>query len=181
MFTSSTLEASVFMGKNYSDNLHTIKYIYIYIYIWENLTLKKMFEISEQMILEQSDEIFEVSQIRWESSPWKQLSLVNDEEVISLSHAKVYIFSDSVLCLGKMNQNPTSNTVWERQLEWFKDSSQYRTLDTIDGESMEFEWNTFPGFSTLEVVREVQKFMSNMGEPEQFQGRINFMSMFSDF
>ena len=28
-----------------------------------------------------------------------------------------------------MNQNPTSNTVWERQLEWFKTSSQYRFLD----------------------------------------------------
>ena len=25
MFMSSTLEASVFMGKNYSDNLHSIK------------------------------------------------------------------------------------------------------------------------------------------------------------
>ena len=74
-----------------------------------------------------------------ENSPWKQSSLVNDEEVISLSHAKVYVFSDSVLCLGKMNQNTISNTVWERQLEWFKDSSQYRTLDTIDGEPMEFE------------------------------------------
>ena len=67
-----------------------------------------MFEISEQLILEQSDEIFGVSQISWESSPWNQLSLVNDEEVISLSHAKVYAFSDSVLCLGKMNQNPTN-------------------------------------------------------------------------
>ena len=83
---SSTVEASVFMGKNYSDNLHSIKNT------WENLTVKKMFEISEHLILEQSDEIFGVSQISWESSPWKQLSLVNDEEVISLSHAKVYVF-----------------------------------------------------------------------------------------
>ena len=79
-----------------------------------------------------------------------------------------------------MNQNPISNTVWERQLEWFKDSFQYRTLDTIDGEPMEFEWNIFPGFSTLALVSEVQKFMSNMGEPEQFQGRMIFMSMFND-
>ena len=44
----------------------------------------------------------------------------------------------------KMNQNPTSN-VWEGQLGWFKDSPQYRTLDTIDGEPMEFEWNIFQG------------------------------------
>ena len=80
-----------------------------------------MFEISEHVVLEQSDEIFGVSQISWESSPWKQLSLVNDEEVISLSHAKVYVFSDSVLCLGKVDQNPTSNSAWERQLDWFRD------------------------------------------------------------
>ena len=85
-----------------------------------------------------------------------------------------------MLCLGKVNQNPTSNTVWERQLEWFKSSSDYRTLVTIDGEPMEFEWNISPGFTTLELVREVQKFMGKMGEPEQFQGRINFMSMFND-
>ena len=75
-----------------------------------------MFGISEQLILEQSDEICEVSQISWESVLWKQLSLVN----ISLSHAKVYVISDSVLCLGKMNQKPTSNTVWERQLDCSK-------------------------------------------------------------
>ena len=30
-----------------------------------------------------------------------------------------------------------------KKLSWFKDSSQYRTLDTIDGEPMEFEWNIF--------------------------------------
>ena len=121
-----------------------------------------------------------MSQISWESSPRKQLPLVNDEEIISLSHAKVYVFSDSVLCLGKVNQNPTSNTVWEEKLSWFKDSPQNRTLDTIDGEPMEFEWIIFPGFTTLQLVHEVQKFMSKMGEPEQFQGRIIFMSMFND-
>ena len=48
-----------------------------------------MFEISEKLILEQSNEIFGVTPINWEDSSWKQLSLVNDEEVISLSHAKV--------------------------------------------------------------------------------------------
>ena len=139
-----------------------------------------MFGISEQLILEQSDEIFGVSQISWESSPWKQLSLVNDEEVISLSHVNVYVFSDSVLFLGKVTQNPASNTVWEEQLSWFKDSPQYRTLDTIDGEPMEIEWNIFPGFTTLQLVDKVQEFMNKMGDPEQFQGRIIFMSMFND-
>ena len=98
-----------------------------------------------------------VSQISWEDSPWKQLSLVNDEEVISLSHAKVYVFSDSVLCLGKVNQNQASNTVWEEQLSWFRDSRQYRTLDTIDGESMELEWNIFPRIHYIAARRQSPK------------------------
>ena len=142
-----------FMGKNNSENLHSIKMT------MEKLIVKQMFEISEQLIFEQSDEIFGVSQSSWESSPWKQLSLINDEEVISLLHAKVYVFSDYVICLGKMNQNPTSNTAWERQLDWFKDSSQYRTLDRIDGEPMEFEWNIFPGFTTLQLCNKVKELL----------------------
>ena len=112
--------------------------------------MKQMFDISEKLIAEQSDEIYGVTPINWEDSSWKQLSLVSDEEVISLSHAEVNVFSDSVLCLGKVNQDPASNIVREEQLSWFKDSPQYRTLDTIDGEPMEFEWNIFPGFTTLQ-------------------------------
>ena len=84
-----------------------------------------------------------------------------------------------MLCLGKVNQNPTSNTVWDEQLGCFKSSTQYRTLDTIDGEPMEFEWNIFPGFTTLQLVDEVLKFMK-MSDPAQFEGRIIFMSMFND-
>ena len=98
--------------------------------------------------------------------------------VCSTSAISVYVFSESVSCLGKVNQNPTSNTVWEEKLSWFKDSPQYRTLDTIDGEPMEFEWNIFPGITTLQLVDEVQKFMNKMSDPDQFQERIIFMSMF---
>ena len=173
MFVSSTLESSVLMG-NYSNNSHSINNT------GGELTLKQMFDISEKFIVEQSEKIFGVSQINWEDSSWRQLSLVNDEEVISLSHAKVYVFSNSVLCLGKVNQNPTSTTVWEDQLGWFTDSTQYRTLDTIDGEPMEFEWNIFPGLTTLQPCNKVQKFMNKMGDPAQSQGRIIFMSMFND-
>ena len=170
MCMSSTLQASVFTGKNYSDNLHSIKNT-------EDLTMKQMFDISEKLTAEQSDEIFGVNTINWDDSSWKHLSLVGDAEVICLSHAKVYVFSDSILCLGKMNENPQSNTVLEQQLDWFKDSSQHRTLDTMYGDPMEFEWNIFPGFTTLQLVREVHKFMNKMGESEQFHGRIIFMSM----
>ena len=174
MFMSSTLEASVSMGKNYSENKHSIKNT------GNNLTLKQMFDIFEKLIVGQSAEIFEVTPINWEDSSWNHLSLVNDEEVTSLSHAKVYVCSDPVLCLGKVNQNPTSNSAWEEKLSWFKSSSEYRALDTIDGEPMEFELNMFPGFTTLQLCNKVHEFMIKMGDPSQFQGRIIFMSMFND-
>ena len=62
---SSTLEASVFMGKNYSENF-SIKNT------GNNLTLKQMFDISDKLIVGQSGEIFGVAPINWEDSPWKQ-------------------------------------------------------------------------------------------------------------
>ena len=56
---SSTLEASVFMGKDYSEILHSIKNT------GNNLTMKQMFDISEKLTGGQSDEIFGVNTINW--------------------------------------------------------------------------------------------------------------------
>ena len=174
MFMSSTLQASVFMEKNYSDNCHSIKNT-------EDLTMKQMFDIFEKLITEQSHEIYGMSTINWEHSSWKYLSLVGDEQVISLLRKKVYVFSDSVLCFGKANENPQSNYAWEDRLTWFKSSSEDRTLDRIDGEPMEFEWNIFPGFKTLQLCHKVQEFLSRLSvTPEKFTGRVVFISMFND-
>ena len=118
MFMSSTLEATVLIGKNYLEILLSIKNR------GKDLTMKQMFDISEKLITEQPDEIYGVNTIIWGDSAWKHLSLVSSEEVVSLSRAKVYVFSDSVLCLGKMSETPLSNLVWEDKLTWFKSSSQ---------------------------------------------------------
>ena len=152
MFMSSTLEASVLLRKftvhrKYRKGSHSETDVW---HIWK---------VDSRTIRWDFGSV----QINWEDSSWKQLSLVNDEEVISLSHAEHNI----KYCL--------------EQLDWFKDSSQYRALDTIDGEQMEFEWNIFQGFTTLQPVDEVQKFKNKMSvEPEDFTGRIIFMSMFND-
>ena len=172
---SSTFKASVFVGKDYSDNVRSIKNT------GKDLTMKQMFDIYEKLISEQSDEIYGVSTINWCDSAWKHSSLIGDEEIVSLSCAKVFAFTDFVLRLGKMSENPQSNTAWEDKLTWFKSSSQYRALDTIDGEPMEFEWNIFQGFTTLQLCYKVQEFLSKMSEePEEFTGLIIFMSMFND-
>ena len=83
--------------------------------------------------------------------------------------------------LGTMSENPLSNIVGEDKLTWFKSSSQYRALDTIDGESMEFECNIFQGFTTLQLCNKIQELRSRLSvQPENFTGRIIFMSMFND-
>ena len=173
MFMSVTLESAVFMGKNYVDNCHSITNT-------KDLTLKQMFDISAKLVSEQ-DEIDGVKTIDWENYSWKYLSLIGDEQVISLQRTKVYVFSDSVLCLGKIHENTQSNAAWEQRLEWFKTSQENENLGIIDGEPMEFEWNIFPGINTLQLSDEVKCFSLKLGEtPENFTGRILFMSMFND-
>ena len=81
MFMSSTLGATVFTVKNYSDNWHSIKNT-------EDLTMKQMFDISEKLVSEQ-DEIYGVKTINWEISSLKYLSLIGDEQIISLQRTKV--------------------------------------------------------------------------------------------
>ena len=57
----------------------------------------------------------------------------------------------------------------------------YRDYDAVNGESTEFEWNIFPGFTTLQHCDKINDLLSDLGEtPEIFTGRILFMSMFND-
>ena len=112
---------------------------------------------------------------------WTYLSLIGDERIINLQRTKVYVFSDSVLCLGKIHQNPESNEARKKRIEWITTSQSYRDFDGINGEPTEFEWNIFPGFDTLQFCGKVKDILSRLGEtPENFTGRILFMSMFND-
>ena len=53
--------------------------------------------------------------------------------------------------------------------------------DAINGESIEFEWNIFPGFTTLQLCDKINDLLSDLGQtPETFTGRILVMSMFND-
>ena len=57
----------------------------------------------------------------------------------------------------------------------------YRDFDGINGEPTEFDWNIFPGFTTLQLCGNVTDLLSRSGEaPETFTRRILFMSMFND-
>ena len=83
--------------------------------------MKQMFDISEKLISEQSDEIHGMTTIIWDDSSWELLSLIGDEEVISLSLAKDRVFSDSVMP-WKDEREPTIKHCLGRQVTWFKSS-----------------------------------------------------------
>ena len=173
MFMAVTMESATFMGKNFQDNQD-------YIVKTTDLTLKQMFDISAKLVSEQ-EEITSLETIGWENHSWKYMSLIGDERIINLQRTKVYVFSDSVLCLGKIHQNPEFNTAWEERTGWITTSQSYRDFDGIDGEATKFEWNHFPGLDTLQLCGKVKSLLSRLGEtPENFTGRILLMSMFND-
>ena len=97
--------------------------------------------------------------IRWENHSWKYLSLIGDDRVINLQRTKVSVFSDSVLCFGKIFENSQSNDAWEQRLGWLKSSS--KNTETL-ADSTASQWNSsgifFLGYNTLELSEEVKTF-----------------------
>ena len=71
-----TMDAAVFMGKNYLNNCQSIANT-------TDLTLKQMFDISTRLVSEQ-DEISGLATIGRENHSWKYLSLMCDERGLRL-------------------------------------------------------------------------------------------------
>ena len=170
---ATTLNAATFMGKNFSTMQNVVKN-------QESLTLKQMFDVTAQ-IVHNEEEITGLDKILYQKNSWTQLSLINDSVIINLQSTKVYVFSDSVLCLGKVLQHPECNEAWKNRVAGVRAERSYRDYDAVSGESTEFEWNIFPGFTSLQLCDKISNLLSSLGQtPETFTGRILFMSMFND-
>ena len=155
-----TMESAVFMRKNYQINCHSIVNT-------ADLTLKQMFDISTKLVSEQ-DEISGMETIGWANHSWKYLPLIGDERINNLQRTKVYVFSDSVLCLGKIFENPESNDAWEERLGWIKSSQNYRNFDRMDGEPMEFEWNIFQDSTPCSSVKKSKVYCTDWEKHQKF-------------
>ena len=84
-------------------------------------------------------------------------------------------------CVLERSINIRSPTKLGRRIEGVMFEKSYRDFDGINGEATEFEWNIFPGFTTLQLCCKVNDLLSDSGEtPETFTGRILFMSMLND-
>ena len=74
-----------------------------------------------------------------------------------------YVFSDSMLCLGKILENCEFNDAWGQRLGWIKSSQNYRNFDRIDGEPMEFEWKIFLRIQNVAAQWGSRKFTVQIG------------------
>ena len=136
--------------------------------------VKNYMDIGHSRYAISQNEIYGVKTFNWKNFSWKYLSLIGDEQVISLMHTKslrIHRF-----CIVSWKDERQSNVVWEDRFTWFESSRAYRALDRIDGERMEFEWNILPGFNTLQLCHKDQKLMSRLSiTPEKFSVWIIFM------
>ena len=163
---ATTLNAATFLGKNYSTMQNVVKNE-------ESLSLKQMFDVTEQKIHNEEEIYCLDKKILYQKNSWTQLSLINDPVIINLQSTKVYVFSDSVLCLGKVLQHPECIEAWKNRVAGVRAERSYRDYDAINGESTEFEWNIFPGFTTLQLCDKISNLLSSLGQsPETFTGRI---------
>ena len=91
---SATMKAAVHLGQDCGDNLRTAKNT-------DFEQVKALFDISQSSILNHKSEIYGISTIEWNTTPWMRSTLLHDR-AIKLSKAKVHVYSDSVLCLVKI-------------------------------------------------------------------------------
>ena len=148
IFMSVTLQAAVLLGKDYTEDVRSTKK-------QPKKSVKQLFQMTERLITNQT-EVTGLTTIDWKQ-PMKETTLLTDRDV-QFATAKAYVFSDKVPCLGGISTEPVK--AWESNIKWFLETRYLKDVDRIDGEQMEFEWTNFPGFTTLQILDEIQKMMT---------------------
>ena len=154
MFMATTLNAATFMGKNFSTIQSSVKN-------FEDLTLKQMFYVTAQLVNNQEEihglDKFSGKRILGNVCHWLVM------KPLSIFKAQKSVFSDSVLCFGRILHHPDSNEARKNRIARVKSVRSYRDFDGINGESAEFEWNIFPGFTTLHLCVQNQRSTERLG------------------
>ena len=170
---SSSMKAAIHLGQNYLANLEVHKSTNFE-------EIESVVNITQKLALEHSQEILNVKPLESSSPSWTR-SVLSHDQAIKWTKAKVRVYSDSVLCVGQMNESKEAIKRWEGQMEEHKMFTSYKELLGIDGEAIEFEWKIFSGFSSLQILPEIQRDLKRKSiEPEEFKDQIIFMSMFND-
>ena len=112
IFLNATLRAAVHLGQDHEVNLRPVK---------NNLrnSVRQIFRETGKLMSEQK-EIPGIRIIDFKDATWMSTSLLC-EKVYQLTNAKTYIFSDSVLCVGKMGDHPIAT--WRSRIKWYSENS----------------------------------------------------------
>ena len=128
-------------------------------------------------LISEQKEITGVNTIKFKDSTWMSTSLLCSR-TYRITNAKAYVFSDSVLCVGKMGDDPIAT--WKSKIKLYWENNHFKNVNRIDGMPTELEWRIFPGITTLGLL-EIQSLMRDLQcELEHFNDRIIFMSMYND-
>ena len=135
-FISAKMKAAVHLGPGYGENLNQESTLgagqNIVPYLAFHLEIKK-------------SEIYGISTIEWNTTSWTIPTLLHDG---AIKPSKVHVFSDSVLCLGKIHEHLACTQKWKEQIGWFMGSKDFQELNGIEGEPVEFDRNIFHAGST---------------------------------
>ena len=117
LFMSTTVKAAIHLRPNYVEILE----------VYRNTNFEEiqdLFVTAQKLILDHQAEILNVTRTGWTAPSWTRSTLVHDQ-VIKWAKAKVHVYTDSVLCLEKMQEHSGANKKWIDQLREFQQSNSY--------------------------------------------------------
>ena len=115
---SSWMKAAIHLGPNYLANLE----------VYRNTNFEEaesLFNITQKSIMEHSEDILNVKPLENSSPSWTRPVLSHDQ-AIKWAKAKVRVYSDSVLCVGQMNESNEAIAKWEGQVVGLKMYPSYK-------------------------------------------------------
>ena len=151
IFLNTTLQAAVHLGQHYEANLRDVKN-----HLWNGVG--QLFRETGKLISDQK-EITGVSTINFKDATWMSTSMFR-QKAYQITNAKTYVFSDSVLCVGKMGDDPIAT--WKSKIKWYLGNNHFKDMNRIDGMPTEFEWKIISGITTLGLLEKIQSLMRDL-------------------
>ena len=145
IFMNATLRAAVHLGQDHEPNLRYVRNTFGTVWAAIRETGKL---ISDQK------KITGISPIDFQYATWMSTSLLC-EKAYWITNAKVYVFSDSLLCVGKMGDDPIAT--WKSKIQCY--SENFKEMNRIDAMPTEFQWKIFPGIMTWGLLEKIQSLM----------------------
>ena len=140
MFVTSWIGAAIHLGQDFLENSEIYKNTK-----FENI--ENVFSITQKLIEEHSEEILNGKTLHYHSPSWTRSTLFNDN-VIKWAKAKVCVYADSVLCVGKKEQHPgAADAKWTGQTEDSNGTPRTKTQWVLMEKQLNSSGKNFPRFT----------------------------------